>query len=651
MPDTFRLHVSPNGNDRWSGRLAKPNARGNDGPMATLEAARNALRKSPASIKKRIVVHSGEYFDVSLRLGPQDSGLTIEAAAGETPVIYGARRITNWKKSGPRFYAADLKGVTEGKWDFRHLLVNGVFAPRAILPARGHLSHENVWDVWVTADGDNSRWAREPTSHELTHMVFRKGDIPRSLDLRNAEFTVCHWSDDSIVKAQHIDWKTRTITFASPCLYPPGATQHMSERRNWYSIANVREGISEPGQWYLDRARGRLVYWPRKGEEMSSLEVIAPTVCSILRIAGHRAKPVHDVTVRGLSFRATTAKTESPRWGGWYMDGAVSVTGPAERIVLRDLSFEHIGGTAVTARRSVQKKYPKPDSGRQVSQLKVRNCRFTNCAGPAIYAWADQCHIDNNLIRNIGLDCIGAVAICVDGIGGRITHNEIETCPYVGIAVGGSGGQIEFNRIREYMLGGDDGGAIYLYGRSKRYRCRHNLVYANDTRNLAPALYCDEMSEGHLLEGNLVIGGHWVLHLHNCQRHVLRNNLLVTDKACKITFMRSRHNVFDKNVVVAGGDVVLHMIPGLSVDSMRHNIFHARKGDVQAAWLARYSYDPTHIEPLPVTQKNVIADPKLARRNPEACVFLAGSPARELGIKPFDASKAGRRRSRSKGRA
>ncbi|NLH16219.1 MAG: hypothetical protein GX455_06545, partial [Phycisphaerae bacterium] len=39
------LYVSPQGNDRWSGSLAMPNSEKTDGPMATLVAARDAIRK------------------------------------------------------------------------------------------------------------------------------------------------------------------------------------------------------------------------------------------------------------------------------------------------------------------------------------------------------------------------------------------------------------------------------------------------------------------------------------------------------------------------------------------------------------------------------------------------------------------------------
>jgi len=41
----LELYVSPSGNDAWSGTAALSNDAGTDGPPATLEAARDAVRR------------------------------------------------------------------------------------------------------------------------------------------------------------------------------------------------------------------------------------------------------------------------------------------------------------------------------------------------------------------------------------------------------------------------------------------------------------------------------------------------------------------------------------------------------------------------------------------------------------------------------
>ena len=38
------LYVSPAGNDAWSGRLSEPNGEGTDGPVATIQKARDLAR-------------------------------------------------------------------------------------------------------------------------------------------------------------------------------------------------------------------------------------------------------------------------------------------------------------------------------------------------------------------------------------------------------------------------------------------------------------------------------------------------------------------------------------------------------------------------------------------------------------------------------
>jgi hypothetical protein len=82
------LFVATNGNDAWTGRLPEPNAPGTDGPFATLERARDAVRAlklagPPPLGGIAVQVRAGVYaLTNSLRLTPADSGT--ESA----PVIY-----------------------------------------------------------------------------------------------------------------------------------------------------------------------------------------------------------------------------------------------------------------------------------------------------------------------------------------------------------------------------------------------------------------------------------------------------------------------------------------------------------------------------------------------------------------------------------
>ena len=93
-----QIYVSPNGNDAWSGRSATANAKGTDGPVATLDGARNAvldLKKSGHAKGNaiHIAIREGEYrLSRTVVFGPDDSGnaeqpIIYEAYPGEWPVF------------------------------------------------------------------------------------------------------------------------------------------------------------------------------------------------------------------------------------------------------------------------------------------------------------------------------------------------------------------------------------------------------------------------------------------------------------------------------------------------------------------------------------------------------------------------------------
>ena len=57
--------VAPNGSDRWSGRLAEPNAAGTDGPFATIHRARDAVRELTRPGPGRdvtVLIRAGTYY-------------------------------------------------------------------------------------------------------------------------------------------------------------------------------------------------------------------------------------------------------------------------------------------------------------------------------------------------------------------------------------------------------------------------------------------------------------------------------------------------------------------------------------------------------------------------------------------------------------
>jgi len=114
------FYVATNGNNKWSGRLKEANAQGTDGPMASLQGAMNRIRdltfEHNPYTQINILVRGGEYFmDYPIILKPTDPPhLYFQAYPGETPILNGAIRITEWKEThlnGGAAWEADVRGI------------------------------------------------------------------------------------------------------------------------------------------------------------------------------------------------------------------------------------------------------------------------------------------------------------------------------------------------------------------------------------------------------------------------------------------------------------------------------------------------------------------------------------------------------------
>ena len=83
------FYVAPDGNDAWSGHLSSANRLRTDGPVASLPAARDAVRrfkaKAPLAEPVRVLIAEGRYtLEETLTLTADDGGTE------KCPVVYEA---------------------------------------------------------------------------------------------------------------------------------------------------------------------------------------------------------------------------------------------------------------------------------------------------------------------------------------------------------------------------------------------------------------------------------------------------------------------------------------------------------------------------------------------------------------------------------
>ena len=431
---------------------------GGDSLHPTIASALAEARALPLGEPRRILVHGGAYYSTEVQLTAEDSGLTIENVTGEVPIFYGGELVTGWEAEG-KFQMARIPEASGAKGLApRLLLVNGESRPRARFPATNTLPHETHFDVpWMSSTGGG--WQRRPTHEELTTLQYRTGDLGDWLDTTNAEITVFHMWDESCVGVVGHDLASRTLKLAPELGHPPGA---FGVRE--YVLWNIKEGMTSPGQWYHDRARQRLVYWPRPGEDMQRAAVVAPSRAVLFAIRGTRQRPARGITLRGLTLSATTVPLVAGGFAAASFDGAVSLSG-AENCVLEGLVIKGVAGHAI--------------NGDGLRNVRVENCDIADCGAGGVYVGGTKVVIRDNHVRKVGRSYPSAVGIYRGGSECLVSHNEVHDCTYSAINYGGHSNIIEGNLLYDCMKVLHDGAAIYVFG------ARNTVLRGNLARDFA----------------------------------------------------------------------------------------------------------------------------------------------------------------------
>ncbi|MBK9991064.1 MAG: right-handed parallel beta-helix repeat-containing protein [Verrucomicrobia bacterium] len=313
------------------------------------------------------------------------------------------------------------------------------------------------------------------------------------------------------------------------------------------------EEITQPGEWYLDRANGILYLWPPVGFSGSS-EVIVSVASSILSVSS--AKHIRFLELTLEAARKTLFMS-------WKSVG----------IELRNLVLRNTGsaGASIHGTDSLVSRCDVHGTGRvgivlsggDRSTLTLGNNRVEDCE-----------------IHDVGRTQIsGAAGLEIADCGNIVRHNLIHHAPRNAITYRGNEHAIEFNELHSVCLGSSDSGAIYAPGDWGARGVKIRFNYIHDIRNDLGSsdvhgIYLDETNAGALVESNLLYG--------------------VAGYAFKIN--GGRDNLVRHNVVAYSGGVLFASDWGLrqlntpsmtsSLQTRLQNLINL--GYQQEPWLTRY---------------------------------------------------------------
>lgn len=163
----LRFYVSPQGDDSWSGRLERPNARRTDGPFATLQRAQKAVRELKSRGLRQpveVVVGQGTYYlQEPLVFTPEDSGtshlpVAYRAARGARVVLSGGVPLSGWRKAGNNLWSIPVPETASTGEPPRLLRLGDRWAIRARHPNFDPQTPRT--GGWLFADFHGERWER-----------------------------------------------------------------------------------------------------------------------------------------------------------------------------------------------------------------------------------------------------------------------------------------------------------------------------------------------------------------------------------------------------------------------------------------------------------------------------------------------------------
>ena len=666
--DQVVLHVSPSGNDAWTGTPAEPDSAGTDGPLATITGARDRIRALrsvngiPEGTPVQVLVREGTYYmENPLVFEPEDSGtekgpIVFEAYPGEQPVFHGGRRIANWRVENG-VWIADVPEAQSEDYAVGAFWVNGERRDPARFPKAAHTAGDYPEDTdFFYADGPVME-KKADTGKEVksnTRFRFREGDIKTWEHLDDAVFVVFHSWATSLHRVKSLDLEQRVLEFTGP------ARWHFTYWKNdqWYFVEHLLDALEEPGEWCLNRKSGTLHYLPKPGETPNAVEAVIPRLRWFLLLKG---QPDENAFVSHLHFRGLTF-----RYGDWPVGSAGHSDGQAEtsveaaiqavgaqHCVFEACEVAHIGGYGVWFRAG------------------CRNNRLQQCAlvdlgagGVRIGEGADPptpAHVTSyNVVENCFLHDGGRIYRSAVGVWiGRSSHNAItrnEICDfrYSGVSVGWSWGYqpssanhniISYNHIHNLGKGQlSDMGGIYTLGISPGTELRNNYIHdilSNAKVSGGWGLYTDEGSTDILLTHNVVhntrTGG---FHQHYGKENRVVNNILAFSQGDQLIRSREEDHIsffLEKNIVYFNQGNLLGSTWKNGNFRLDHNCYWDASGrEITFAgktleeW--RTSGQDAH---------SIIANPGFADIENRDFSLPPESPVFELGFEPIDLTGVG----------
>ncbi len=574
----YDLIVSVNGDDNADGTL--------ENPLKTLKGAKEKLKTMNLSDDVHITVWFREgtysFFDTVSFDETDKTNVLYRSYPDEEVIFSGSKEIQgNWKETtinGVKAFVTNMPVESDEDY-FRSLFKDGKRLSRSNYPKEEFFKVKDPkLDEAIVPENDSDFFTHSVVFYANTSDILNFTN-PQDIDVRLMHF----WCDE-LIPVHSVDAKTGRIETKKPT----SMTIRVDDN---FIFENVKEALSLPGEWYLDRTEGKLYYIPQENDTIENTVLYAGETEQLLNINN-----VQNISFQGIDFENTDWDHTGKDYGFYgkafdeshplYKNIEYNAVHPqaafetpaaihidsSKGINFTNCTFENISYTAV--------KFEKAST-----DCNITSCLFNEIGGNAVFINGE--FVMPATTKNINVtDChIGYYGrIFNNAIGILLTHasdcnltnNEIHDGWYTGISVGWNWGYTEHptNNINIsnnliYNIGNgwlSDMGAIYTLGIQPDTVISKNIIYnvgCDEGRYGYGGwgIYLDEGSSEILVEKNLVYDcSSQTFHQHYGKDNMIRNNIFAFggEGQFRITRREDHNSLFLYNNILVGDDTPMY---------------------------------------------------------------------------------------------
>lgn len=554
------IYVAPNGKDHWSGLYEKPLPDYSDGPLQSLEGAKNKVRRLTEK-QIRVLIRQGEYFMdrtvvFTLEDTKEDGSVTYEAYPGENPVFTSGLHLNKWVR---------CEGPVEGLPDhaighvYRHAIprqldtVLTLFdGNRQLIRSHGPFFMPSVQHEYERVDSQNV--AKEEDRSLLRRVDFEEGQLKDWPNIQDLElrFMPVPWTMN-LLPLESVDVENNTAWLAVE------ATAPLCAKSRGMRIENVIDYLDEPGRWCVNTQEGVIYYWPL--DEKPSDRIFIPGLIEYIRVEGilddhgDEDRPVENLHFYGLGFKYGKVDRTSKGYKGsgiqhdWEMhDKATAIFRfrGAKNCSLRACHFHATSGGAIRLDLYCQQIVIEDNLIDQIGAMGILLCGYgpgtkhvnrknvirnnivSRCGeeiwhGHGIFLWqSGENIIEHNRIHHSARKAIGLCGVRVtilrnpshtfdeavrtvrwDEINNQIDWNLPEDKRYLPF-LHTRDNVVQYNEIYKVLQKIGDGSALNISGAGEGNLIRYNYLHHISTHQASGVMRVDDWQRGTTFKSNLI---------------------------------------------------------------------------------------------------------------------------------------------------